>query len=946
MAQIGDLGEKKWKLYIVNKADDPPNVSTKFTDYTNYFIGWSAQSNINKLASFVGTLVSINTTTKRGNGLAVTAATLAKGNLIYLMSGTKLISKFVIQKPKFSTDFTVEVTAVQSTGSEIVNRKLANENMPKIAYEDMTFNSILTSTSSTCQGLLVDGAENTILSSTVSSGADDKYSLDYDYDNRIKAVDKLVNTAGKEWYLEYGINDATPYDEGDTLNIASRQGSSTSTKTFYFTGTNMNAKISEGGEETETNANHIILEGQDQRNNQTTSEVADFTGNYSCITAGKGLDGWLNEDISATSTEIPITNDSFGYIFNYPPYDLTTMYPGGMLIKIDNEAIKVTANTTPPAVPKFISIFRGVAGSEASPHSKGADITISAGIDASSVVQPMRVYVDDVSCYCKTDKHLISIGNETVSYQYNLACPYTTPGADYIIIARAWSTQYAHGDKIIIKEGGYYPGFEYEGNPISWAPSNPHNEVNFLSLSGFSVGETVTGGTSGSTGIVTSGAGIPDRYVRLCNISGDFCMSELITGSVTGVMGYTCIAYHTNSIQQDGLFSKTLSDNTAKNRHMLDLKAQRVLLTKRLPIKRISINVIDLVSIWETVSLGDTITLGDGSNIGFEDGEEVRVTGWQYSFQDGLPSLELFCNDKETRTYPATQSNYVSEKITSEESSTQEPLRFYGNAGAISSTAGSNAKWAQGYKQITQVMTPIDDFDAANKKYVDDATPPPSDNYWCRHTTGDTYVKTCQDDDVLPNTISGEGDTGSFIGRSYCRWPFIYGYNINGKYVCATHGFYGNGANVTHTIYQLLDDNNCPVPPGGTNWNEVKLCGTGGISTIWSGTNYICIDGSGISAGCWESAGTAAIRPKTSRSLYPRNANNCNIGLATCKWNSGYFCGDIDACRGYYLIVCSAIVYGAIISTKPGGYLYADESDISCLCVCDCVRLPVGDNLY
>ena len=876
MAQIGDTDEEIVKVYVVNKADDPPTADTKFTDYSDYFIEWTTKGEINKLSQFEGTAVSIDSTTKRGEELVVTAATIDKGNLIYAMSGTKLIGKYVIQKVIFNTDFTVKVSGIQSTGTEKLNRKIANESTPTRAYTDISFNTILTSTSSDCQGLLVDGAENTILSSTVSSGADDVYSVNFDNQNRMSAVDKLVNVAGKEWWVNHGTNDTTPYDNGDTLYVDDREGTSVSSKTFYFTGTNTNAQLFDGGDEVETNANHVIMEGQNQTNVQIKTEAADFSGQYSYITEGLGLDGWLKEDIEYNGATIPLTDDSFKSL-------QCCSWSVCNVIRIDNERIITSDLTYPLGIPTLSVYSRASGDSEASPHKAGADIVFLnplENVEGELTARPVRIYVDDVSCFCTLNSvtevvsHLITIGDEVIGYKNSPedGC-YYTPGEDYILAWRSWTNSYAHGDKTIVREGGSgwnSPAYIYDD---TWSPANPDNQLNFNTLAAYFADETITGNTSGSTAKVVSGN---LTYNELCvsDISGDFCCGESINGSVTGSMGTICMDYHTNSIQQNGLYSKTLSDNNATTKHMIDLKAQQILQTKRLPIKRISVKVIDTVGCWNSVDIGDTITLADGSYIGFTDGEEIRVTGWEYKFGGASTSLVFICNDKETRSYASGSSpNYVNEKVTSEEPKMQEALRTYNKVFGSSECAGNNASWSEGLKQLTDVMGPVDNFDAANKKYVDDATTgagiwacndtscylipaTPRATYTICVSTVDTgylSVRTYVTSDLIPSCHGSEGEpSGWDLGASYKYWDHGYIYALDTGTLCTW-------AVMSSVIY--TDDlyvNGCPVTAGG----------------------------------CWENT-TGGIRPIAASGLYPLYSYYTNLGCSGLRWDASYFCcGD------------------------------------------------------
>ena len=100
MAQIGT--SNKWKIYVVRKADDPPSSDSDFRDYSGHVISWNVKGQINQLSYFEAELVSIKTTTEKTD--------ISKGNLIYIMAGTKLVGKFVISKPKYRTDFIVEIS--------------------------------------------------------------------------------------------------------------------------------------------------------------------------------------------------------------------------------------------------------------------------------------------------------------------------------------------------------------------------------------------------------------------------------------------------------------------------------------------------------------------------------------------------------------------------------------------------------------------------------------------------------------------------------------------------------------------------------------------------------------------------------------------------------------------------------------------------------------------
>ena len=307
MAAIGE--SEKWTMYVVRKSDDPPTSDSAYTDYSDYVINFRATGAINTLGDFEATLASIETACEK--------ADIATGNAVYLMSEDKLVGKYIIDKPIYGSDYLVCIKGFQSSGNGTIACRLRNRKLQRESYENTRFDNtlacdILSSTCSSCHGVVVDSAERTILAlDSTCYGGDSRWSISYDYNNRIEAIDKFSTVSGQEWWIAHGTNDSTPYSEGDCLYVGARMGSAASTRTYYVSGSNTNAQVSFGGEDTETNANYIILQGQDQNNQQITSCSFDATGNYTCITNDLGLDGWLACDINQCTLCIPITVNSF-----------------------------------------------------------------------------------------------------------------------------------------------------------------------------------------------------------------------------------------------------------------------------------------------------------------------------------------------------------------------------------------------------------------------------------------------------------------------------------------------------------------------------------------------------------------------------------------------------------------------------------------------------------
>jgi hypothetical protein len=250
---------------------------------------------------------------------------------------------------------------------------------------------------------------------------------------------------------------------------------------------------------------------------------------------------------------------------------------------------------------------------------------------------------------------------------------------------------------------------------------------------------------------------ISDYVYTICCACGSFETSDVLINGLY-CLGTLCMPYQRPQIL-NGLFSKTYTDNTPRNKHQLDLMAQGILATKKAPIQRITLSIIDPWNIWSNVDLGDTVTLGDGELIGLYAGAEVRVTGFTFGFSEGNIYLELYCNDPETKTYAANNINYSEETNTAQKSKTQDPIRKNvdesTNTGTSYGMDTSQQTVSFGMKQIKQVADPTENFDAANKKYVDTHGGGGGSSPWC--TSG-----SC----IRP--IAGNINCDVFVCRSLC----------------------------------------------------------------------------------------------------------------------------------------------------------------------------------
>ena len=740
---IGDLTGKFWRVYIIPKELDKTLADDDFAAYnvSTSIVSFKAEGAINKLSYFEAVLMGTSDAKK---------ANLIVGNIVYVLAGTKLIGKFVLNKPIYGSDFQIKVSGFASTGTEKLNRKLLNESMTKETFRNTQACDILCSTTSGSLGVLVDTTTTPVLAlDTLNYGGTDRFDISLDYHNRIDALNRFAATTGQEWWIEYGVNDDQPYSEGDVLNVKIKKGSATSTQTFYVGGPNMNCRISMGGEETETNANHIILQGQDQANRQIESETFDAYGNYTTVTYA--LDGWLQTDITDGSVDPGKT------YMELTPNSMTGLKLMGLTsvnyatFRIDNERIYV-CGISGNNLCFCIMGARGIAGTgtENTPHKRGADVAYIVQ-NFGAIAGPVPLYVANPTVICNDPGTRVLVGSECMHFE--------SASLDHLWLTRDWCKAYSHGTGILVRDG-------------MWTAACPHDRLDFFTLAASTSIQTICGSTSLTHACIDS-MNVPLKCMQVYEIiSGcptqnvGFCYNEEIIGSVDGALGRICMPYCLNSIQQCGLFSKTIADNVAANKHMLDLQAQRILLTKRLPTKVITLNPIDSVGTWAAVNLGDIITLGNGSMIGFTDNQEVRVTGFNIEYSQGeVLNLTLYCNDPDATVYATTDSTYTDEKHTTETPKQQLPLRDFNKLTTDSTMVGLDPNvdtWSAGMKQYTNVMSPTQDFDAANKKYVD-ACAAVGGGKWRDVATG--KIKPCTACIIFP-----VADDVGMVGNNLCPW--------------------------------------------------------------------------------------------------------------------------------------------------------------------------------
>jgi len=907
----------KWSLYVVRKATNPPTSSANFIDYTPHTISFSTTGGINKLGYFEATLVDVNT--------ADELLDIAKGNLVYILSGVKLVGKFVLTKPKFNSDYTVKILGYAATGSE-GNGTLDRQSLPKITYSERLGCDILGSTLDTCEGLTVNQASNAIIQlDTTNYGSNSKYySIGFENDNRVAAVNTYVSVTNQEWWVDYGCNGVSclgsvPFMCPDTLNVAAYQGNPTTVaKCLYFVGTTQNVFDGGGGESIESNANHVIIEGQDLNINPVTSQSFDSTCDYSCVVSP--IDGWLSSCISDTATGIPMGTSAPGLYYQTCGWSIISPTCCGM-IKIDNEIISFYGWCDSSTI--WVDC-RGYLGTTATSHKQGSDV-VTLNLNDGNSPTKLKLYVVDNTFTADT---CLVIGSEYILYA---GCGTDGLGLYYDCVGRGWQatggdkTHYAHGDCVHIKS-------------CCWTPSNP--------------------------------------------------------------------AANDNSIYCNGLLTKSLSDNSPRNRHMLDMKSQWVMLNKKLPIKDICFEAINVACMWSDIDLGDWVELCDGSCVGLSDGCCVRITGWNYDF-DGREKLIFFANQDTVRTYPSSSLDYVCEKQETQQHSQQAPMRTYTQYFDASDCDGVSNFQSVGNKRLSDVMTPICNFDAANKCYVDAVT-----SFWADGT--DPYIIACSSCGVCvpiingvtcitspciksTGTISSTGDIYAsagdmYVTAGYCFYSEVADFScvcgdtwVRGSIICADScvcaplitgttcvcslsvgatsvtGTYVTGSVCIQT--PILCSTSCvksPIIVGSTCVSSVLTCGTTCtqtpiscasncvVSPVICGTTCVhspllCATSSVYSVG--SSASVLGLANFFNSSASAGAYGEIHIGkslAANCMGVIGF-----DNTNGYMYINLFGESPSDGLAIYDGGNVCAGKILASCeLCATCKFKLPVGTNLY
>jgi hypothetical protein len=697
---IGQTG--RHKFYIVRKEDDPPTTQSKFVNYSGRWLKWNIKGNISQVLFFEGIMAGTPDTDD-----------IKAGNLLYCMSGSKLIGKFVIDRPIYKNDRTIEIKGFQSTGSEQLNKKLLSIIMEKTSYNSETLSSIFTGTSP--NGILIDTNGNDIIVTGTIDGSTNKYTMKFDYVNRISSVQKACVLAHKEWSITHGANDSSPYSDGDSIDIKDRVGSASSTYTFYLSGINRNCSFSTGNEETDSIVNDCIVTGSDQNGSQVEARAFDSTGTKTYLDGA--IDSWLYDDLpggmavmsftfvtgsfivgeiitggTSTATATLTHDESFdrwsvdsidgtfsaGETVTGGQSGVTATF-GSFLSNLGCVAVLIEKGHSFPATPFMIKID--------SERILIQDVTSLADYDQLNVVNPV---ISGVGIYGRGK---------------DWAGTYSVPhkeGADVVLLGSSVALELGKMDITVLNTSGF---------PASGYLRVGSERIEYSSI-------------LSATKFRIAGSGVNRDF------GGSYSHGDGIRVQPYAYTPDSPDATTTNSIRTNGTQSTPYNETSAKTRDALDRKAQSIIENKG-DVTRIQLNAGDYFATWLAVSLGDTVTLNNASVVNLSNGS-YRIMGFEYSFDYGQTNLIYHLNDNSVRTWAQTDYTYVDDSASTEDSKSQKPTRDSDDSRYSETTGVGTEQSFSLPAQFKNVIDPSDAYDAVNKKYVDEriSTAPVDTSKW------------------------------------------------------------------------------------------------------------------------------------------------------------------------------------------------------------------------
>jgi len=412
-----------------------------------------------------------------------------------------------------------------------------------------------------------------------------------------------------------------------------------------------------------------------------------------------------------------------------------------------------------------------------------------------------------------------------------------------------------------------------------------------------------------------------------------------------------------NSIYDNGLITKELTDNSCLTKDSLEKKAWYMLNSKKDPTQRIALEVSDPINTWISLALGDAINLQNTLPINITAGD-YRVV--EYEFSGPFPELLLYINDPDTRGWTISSYDFMEEMDSSETIKQQTPIRGSDEQRTDFSTTAGNplGEYSPGPTALQNVVVPkaawgainpstwlTNDYDsaAANVGFVR-AQISGAGGYWAV-VGGDLRP-------IASYDIESYGGIGSGEAIGTLARPWDYGYF--GQAICTSSCWVGGwrfidvlGDFLVQYIAGPLTFMTYRPQTGGSIPNQIRCdvifknysatsdvaglsAGHEGLTYFNTVTNKLRIyNGSvwadvGGGASLWETSGTG-IRPITSNDdVLPNGVANLGTGIAI--WSGMYIRGNIQSAADVYIYMTTT---GISINRIRDGLSYGITFDTS-----------------
>ena len=889
----------KHTFYIVRSADDTggPSSQAVFRSYRGYFTSFLVKADLSGLHSFEAVAIQA----RDASTLATQKTDFASSNLLYVMSGTKLISKMVIDRSEWKNDGTVVLKGFQSSGTEIEKKKLLSETTDKDSWNEETLNTIFNTDSN---AVTKDKQGNDIISIDILDGSSDRFSMKFNRLNRVEAVKKGAVIAEKEWYITHGTNDASPYSEGDELVIASRIGSSSSTYTFYITGNNKNSTFATGDDDDDSMVNEIYVSGTVQNGKQGISHIYYSTGTVTHLNGA--LDSWLYEPMSGGIDVMELNNVAVELKKGQVIWGAVSFAKAVIIQKEDGGdyySVGPTSDTMPSSPQGYISDF--IPGEFIFVDDQVVtNMTFVDWTDGVGAVMFRIRKGSNLDTYAIP--FIVKIGDEMIWCDGNI----DTSDPDY--------------DEVNVYGMVATSGSSFgRGVYTTATEANPHNQgddvVNWGSLSPFGFLQIPVDSISGFSTSGVRSLKIGSETVNYNNQVGNaFWVSAPLQrnfadsyahGDNMRVQQYadglgnffrpgTPDTSTANSINDNGAHSRNQSSNDGGTLDALDRKAVAII-ENRDEVLRIKIKVTDYFGAWAAIDIGDTVTLSDTGLINIAPGD-YRVMGFEYEWKGGFVNLIYYLNENSIRTFAITDFNFVGSQEEANESKFQEPTLDVDEERLSSITSiGETGGWQAGANELKNVADPTEAFDAVNKKYVD------QNRGRFEVRLFNTAISPNLDRNIIFSNVASPGPLQVIEGLTYFNTTDNHFYGWNGSGWVQLDGSGGgstywsrNTAALPFLLPLNVDDDVCPNgvnsylgQSGGNEWPRIytddlrteSLTASWNIVNVGAGTHRIRNLG-----------GTTTL--EVTGDIIPTTNLTYNLGRSGFYWNTArvgiYYCDD------------------------------------------------------